>query len=899
MARAAADTTSKAAGHVTAPAPPPAALCSVPSSPSPPSMPPSQALTAHRPAAISHAPALLLLLHQSASPLIEPSLPTRCAAMASTAEAAAILFSMREPGPVPDDGAAPPASVPARPDIDLNRAATNDESGGWAADHSVRGGESAAHGSAPAALADSAMPALPETALHNQIENDTPRGRAAKRARSRTDEGRGRPPSKHGGKRFRVTDDLLQTGQDQIGSTAPRGRAGRGRGRPPPKPSVQTDLPQQDLPQRIAGEATGAGRVQQDHGLNKEPESAAMITPQPEKAVNHTAICACCGASCTDESESLDLEPRGNEPLEVTTKDQATAMPPVPERVDVGPGYITGRKLGQGGSGKVYVGRQIPVTLGGPSKEVALKFELRRSKAGSYDPPFEWQVYQALNGCYGIPSVHHMGCQGDYCILVMDMLGPSLKDVWYSQGQEVTFQMGACIAIEAISILEKIHSKGFVHGDVKPENFLLGQPGSADEKKIFLVDFGLASNWKRNIASSNMHVQYDQRPGIFRGTVRYASVHAHLGRTSSRRDDLESLAYTLMFLLRGSLPWKGIQEDNRSFLVCKKKMETSPEMLCEFCPDPFKRFVEMVTTMKFDEVPNYRKLVSLFEDMIEGPASRPIRIDGALEVGNKRGRMVVNLEEDERPMKIVRSGNPATQWISVYNASWPTKQRYHYDISNSRLHQCIEEGNEAGLLISCVASATNLWTLVMDAGTDFSSQVYEVSQFFVHKDWIMEQWNNKFYITSIAGATNGSSLVVMSRGTPYTQQAYKVSEYFPYNWINRKWKEGFHVTSMGTAGNRWVVVMSRNAGYSDQVVELDFVYPSEGIHRRWASGYRITSCAGTPDQAAFILSIPKRKPMDEAQETLRTSAFPSDRMVKEKWAKKLCINSVCYGRTKC
>jgi hypothetical protein len=54
-------------------------------------------------------------------------------------------------------------------------------------------------------------------------------------------------------------------------------------------------------------------------------------------------------------------------------------------------------------------------------------------------------------------------------------------------------------------------------------------------------------------------------------------------------------------------------------------------------------------------------------------------------------------------------------------------------------------------------------------------------------------------------------------GTPYTQQAYKVSEYFPYNWINRKWKEGFHVTSMGTAGNRWVVVMSRNAGYSDQV----------------------------------------------------------------------------------
>lgn len=54
-------------------------------------------------------------------------------------------------------------------------------------------------------------------------------------------------------------------------------------------------------------------------------------------------------------------------------------------------------------------------------------------------------------------------------------------------------------------------------------------------------------------------------------------------------------------------------------------------------------------------------------------------------------------------------------------------------------------------------------------------------------------------------------------GTPYTQQSYKVSESFPFKWINKKWKEGFHVTSMTTAGNRWGVVMSRNSGYSEQV----------------------------------------------------------------------------------
>lgn len=113
---------------------------------------------------------------------------------------------------------------------------------------------------------------------------------------------------------------------------------------------------------------------------------------------------------------------------------------------------------------------------------------------------------------------------------------------------------------------------------------------------------------------------------------------------------------------------------------------------------------------------------------------------------------------------------------------------------------------------------------------------------------------------------------------------------------------------MATAGTRWAIVMSRGAGYSDQVlhfrksfliqnpfgieernliciyfslhvqsqvVELDFLYPSEGIHRRWDNGYRITSTAATWDQAAFVLSVPRRKPTDETQETLRTSAFPS------------------------
>nr|XP_040246029.1 casein kinase 1-like protein HD16 [Aegilops tauschii subsp. strangulata] len=683
---------------------------------------------------------------------------------------------------------------------------------------------------------DGSAQAAQERLLHHQIGNVTPWGRTGRRGGGGgTAEGRPRPASKPGGKGFK-----------DIG--------------------VQTD----QLPE-------GADRC--------------AVAEKPER-------------SQTQNRESPASKPKGNDiPGAISEGFQTMTIPPVPKRVVCDPPeYITGRKLSKCSSGKVYVGRRIDMPGGAydgrNAHEVALKFEHRKGRAGCYDTPLEWKVYQTLNGCYGIPSVHYMGRQGDYHTLIMDMLGPNLWDVQDSLEQKkMPFQMVARIAVDAISIFQKIHSKGFVHGDVKPENFLLGQPGSAQENKRFLINFGLASNWKRG--SSSKHVQYDQRPDIFRGTIRYASVHAHLGRTASRRDDLESLAYTLLFLLRGSLPWQDCQGDNKSFLVCKKKMETSPEVLCRSYPAPFKHFLEMVTTMKFEEEPKYQKLISLFDDLIERPASRPIRIDGALEVGHKRGRMVGTPEQDEKPMKKVRLGSPATEWISVYNARPPMKQRYHYNVDDSRLDHHIEKDKGDGISISCIASSSaNHWALIMDAVTGLHSQVYKFSQIFLPENWIIEQWGNDYYITAIAGTINGSSLVVMSKGTPYTLQTYKVSESFPYMWISKQWKEGFHVTSMGTAGSRWGVVMSRNAGYSYQVVELDFLYPSEGLRRQYDAGYRITSCAATPDQAAFIMSRakkPKKKPMDE---TLLTSAFPC-KAIKEQWAKNLYVASICHGRTAC
>ncbi|KAH8514398.1 hypothetical protein H0E87_007290 [Populus deltoides] len=603
----------------------------------------------------------------------------------------------------------------------------------------------------------------------------------------------------------------------------------------------------------------------------------------------------------------FDSGGKGNgKPLAAGGEYEGTSAP-IPDQVQVedSPVYRVETKLGKGGFGQVYVGRRVSAVnknekAGAGAVEVALKFEHKSSKGCNYRPPNEWQVYDTLGGSHGVPLVHYKGrlvldcwvsiayfrlvlelflTENSDAMEVMDMLGPSLWDVWNNNFNSnlMSTEMVACIAIEAISILEKMHSRGYVHGDVKPENFLLGPLGTPKEKKLFLVDLGLATRWRDS--STGLHVEYDQKPDVFRGTVRYASVHGHLGRTGSRRDDLESLAYTLIFLLRGRLPWQGYQGENKGFVVCKKKMATTSEALCCFCPQPFKQLIEYVVNLKFDEEPDYAKCISLFDGIVgTNPDFRPLNTEGAQKliyrVGHKRGGLTMD-EEDEQLKKKVRMGMPATQWISVYNAHRSMKQRYHYNVAAARLGQHIEKGNEDGLFISSVASCQNQWAIIMDAGANYSAQVYELSPYFLRKEWIMENWEKNYYISAIAGANNGSSLIVMSKGTSYMQQSYKISDSFPFKWINKKWKEGFYVTAMATSGSRWGVVMSRGAGFAKQVVELDFLYPSEGIHLRWDSGYRITATAATWDQAAFVLSLPKRKHTDETQETLRTSAFPS------------------------
>ncbi|KAL6763802.1 histone kinase [Haematococcus lacustris] len=714
-------------------------------------------------------------------------------------------------------------------------------------------------------------------------------------------EARGRPTR---AAKQQAEQKLNQQANNQVPAAAPRTRKVSPRNAAAQAAAVPVNTDQKDrentggllasgkagaLPASVAAQAAAATPV----APNTRPKAApAVAQPAAAAQPGQNAIAAAPGNADAPADDGPDSHP-----------------PPAKVQVGGSPAYLPEKKLGKGGFGQVWLGTKIGgpatkagkaakdaslVTDGTGAQQVALKFEHYTSKGCTNGPPYEWSVYQQLGESYGIPKVHYRGSQDDFYVMVMDLLGPSLWDVWNQKNQHLSEAYVACVAMEALSILQALHLKGYVHGDVKPENFLLGPPGSSKEKKLFLVDLGLAVKWK----DRNLHVRYDQKPDDFRGTVRYASVHAHLGRVTSRRDDLESLAYTLLFLLKGRLPWQGYQGQNKGYWVCRKKMQTSAEVLCRMCHNAFRDFTDTVVNLKFEEDPAYTRYIAMFEPIVNTP-ERPLQIDTALRsiVGQKRGRSEFDAEAEAPPGKKVRSGMGAKQWITVYNRHAPMKQRYHYNVNTSRLLVHVQKGWEDGLYISSVASCANLWAIVMDAGTEFTQQIYKVHyNSFLPKEWIMEKWEEGYYITAVAGSDNTSSLVVMSKGTRFTQQSYKVSDSFPFEWIKKKWREGFFVTAMATANCQWAVIMSRTTGVLSQCVELDFHYPSEGIHKRWDAGFRISCAASTHDQSAFILSQYKRSFQDETQETLRTSQFPTTH-IKEKWDNDLYLLGIAYGKT--
>ncbi|OEL34981.1 Casein kinase I isoform delta-like [Dichanthelium oligosanthes] len=271
--------------------------------------------------------------------------------------------------------------------------------------------------------------------------------------------------------------------------------------------------------------------------------------------------------------------------------------------------FRLGRKLGSGSFGEIYLGTHVQT-----NEEVAIKLESVKTKHPQL--LYESKLYRILQGGTGIPNVKWFGVEGDYNVLVMDLLGPSLEDLFSFCNRKLSLKTVLMLADQMINRVEYAHIKSFLHRDIKPDNFLMGLGKRANQASPLALRLDILFALPKKI--------YDIYPLKCRenknltGTARYASVNTHLGIEQSRRDDLESLGYVLMYFLKGSLPWQGLKAGTKKQKyekISERKIATSVEALCRGYPTEFVSYFHYCRSLRFEDTPDYQFLKRLFRDL--------------------------------------------------------------------------------------------------------------------------------------------------------------------------------------------------------------------------------------------------------------------------------------------
>mmetsp|Transcript_64768 Transcript_64768/g.107333 ORF Transcript_64768/g.107333 Transcript_64768/m.107333 type:complete len:322 (+) Transcript_64768:95-1060(+) len=272
----------------------------------------------------------------------------------------------------------------------------------------------------------------------------------------------------------------------------------------------------------------------------------------------------------------------------------------------VGGKFRLGRKIGSGSFGDIYIGTNVQT-----GDEVAIKLESIKSKHPQL--LYESKLYKILAGGVGVPNVHWYGVEGDYNVMVIDLLGPSLEDLFSFCNRKFSLKTVLMLADQMVNRVEYVHAKNFIHRDIKPDNFLIGLGKKANQ--VHIIDFGLAKKYRD--PKTQQHIPYREGKNLT-GTARYASVNTHLGIEQSRRDDLEAVGYVLMYFNRGSLPWQGLKANGKKEKyekIMEKKMSTPIEVLCKHFPSEFVTYLNYCRSLRFEDRPDYAYLRRLLKDL--------------------------------------------------------------------------------------------------------------------------------------------------------------------------------------------------------------------------------------------------------------------------------------------
>jgi len=247
------------------------------------------------------------------------------------------------------------------------------------------------------------------------------------------------------------------------------------------------------------------------------------------------------------------------------------------------------------------------------NEPVFLKFEKRNSRFNF----LENEVFCLYNlKGFGLPKILSYGKIGLYNVLIEELLGNSLHNLWNlwklkKKDKNLNLKNICMVALQVINRLEYMHSKDYIHKDIKPQNFVIGRK---DPHIIYIIDFGISKKYRSS--RTGKHIKYINNK-VTIGSMNFLSINANIGYEQSRRDDLESLGYMLIFLANDNLPWMRFEDSNiNKRMKCLKiynlKKAISAEKLCKGLPEEFTEYINYTRKLKFEEDPNYDYIRKLF-----------------------------------------------------------------------------------------------------------------------------------------------------------------------------------------------------------------------------------------------------------------------------------------------
>ena len=270
--------------------------------------------------------------------------------------------------------------------------------------------------------------------------------------------------------------------------------------------------------------------------------------------------------------------------------------------------YKCRKKLGQGSFGLIF---KCTSTTDNTSK-YALKLEPKTNK--HYHLKSEYHFLQSLQSPH-IPKVYQYGTVTDYNVMIMELLGKSLEDL-IEQYHAFSIKTVYMLLIQMLEALAFIHDNDIVHRDIKPDNFVMGVHSKA--YNLYVIDFGLSREYRDS--ETKEHYPLIKKKKLC-GTARYASINALACYEQSRRDDLESVSYVAVYLIKGELPWQGVKgktKEERYAKILEMKRRMNEDDICNGIDGKeVKEFIKYVRGLGYEEEPEYEKWINVFKDVLE------------------------------------------------------------------------------------------------------------------------------------------------------------------------------------------------------------------------------------------------------------------------------------------